>query len=43
MIDPNFYTVQHIESEVSELDIDEVLKDVLLVTLERYIAQDHAN
>ena len=36
MIDPNFYTTQHIELEVAELDIDEGLKDVILTTLERY-------
>lgn len=38
MIDPNFYTTQHIELEVAELDIDEGLKDVILTTLERYEA-----
>ena len=36
MINPDFYTTQHIELEVSELDIDEGLKDVILATLERY-------
>ena len=36
MIDPNFYTTQHIELEVAELDIDEGLKDCILTTLERY-------
>ena len=36
MINPDFYTVQHIELEVEKLDIDEVLKTILLTTLERY-------
>jgi len=36
MINPDFYTTQHIELEVAELDIDEGLKDVILATLERY-------
>ena len=38
MINPDFYTTQHIELEVAELDIDEGLKDVILTTLERYEA-----
>lgn len=38
MINPDFYTTQHIELEVSELDIDEGLKDCILTTLERYEA-----
>jgi len=38
MINPDFYTTQHIELEVSELDIDEGLKDCILATLERYEA-----
>jgi hypothetical protein len=36
MINPDFYTTQHIELEVAELDIDEGLKDCILATLERY-------
>lgn len=36
MINPDFYTVQHIELEVEKLDIDEDLKTILLTTLERY-------
>lgn len=36
MINPDFYTTQHIELEVADLDIDEGLKDVILATLERY-------
>jgi len=42
MIDPNFYTTQHIELEVAELDIDEGLKDCILATLERYNKIDDA-
>lgn len=38
MIDPNHYTIQHIELEVADLDIDDNLKDVILATLERYEA-----
>ena len=36
MINPDFYTTQHIELEVADLDIDEGLKDCILTTLERY-------
>lgn len=36
MIDPNHYTIQHIELEVADLDIDDNLKDVILDTLKRY-------
>jgi len=36
VINPDFYTTQHIELEVAELDIDEGLKDCILATLERY-------
>lgn len=36
MINPDFYTAQHIELAVSELDIEEGLKDCILATLERY-------
>lgn len=36
MIDPNNYTIQHIELEVADLDIDDNLKDVILETLKRY-------
>ena len=36
MINPDFYTTQHIELEVADLDIDEGIKDVILATLERY-------
>lgn len=36
MIDPNHYTIQHIELEVADLDIDGNLKDVILETLKRY-------
>ena len=39
MINPDFYTVQHIELEVEKLDIDEDLKTILLTTLERYERQ----
>ncbi len=38
MINPDFYTTQHIELEVAELDIDEGLQDCILATLERYEA-----
>lgn len=42
MINPDFYTTQHIELEVAELDIDEGLKDCILATLERYNKIDDA-
>ena len=36
MLDPNNYTIQHVEHEVEKLDIDDGLKDVILATLDRY-------